>query len=101
GGPGPVGSGTSPSPVRQVVFGPAPSTSFRFRLRAPTSLGESVVSVVRPFATEEPTNVFVPLDHRGWEMVSPIDKVGGAIQPPGSIFGGGVFQAAAGGGSFT
>jgi WD40-like Beta Propeller Repeat len=34
-------------------------------------------------------------------MVSPIDKGGGAIQAPGTVSGGGVFQAAAAGGSIT
>jgi hypothetical protein len=34
-------------------------------------------------------------------MVSPIDKGGGAVQPPGTIFGGGIFQAAAGGGAIA
>jgi hypothetical protein len=40
-------------------------------------------------------------DGRGWEMVSPIDKNGGAIAGAGQIAGGGVLQAAADGGSVT
>lgn len=36
-------------------------------------------------------------EERGWEMVSPIDKNGGAIPPPEQIFHGGAFQAAADG----
>lgn len=99
-GSGLVGAGTSPIPVNQHIGGLASSTSFRYRLRA-TNSTESVVSVVRPFATAPPTNAFELLDHRGWEMVSPIEKDGGAVQPPGTISGGGVFQAAAGGGAFT
>jgi hypothetical protein len=101
GGAGLVGAGTSPVPVNQHLGGLAASTSYRYRLRAANSAGESAFSVSRPFATEAPTNVSEPLDHRGWEMVSPIGKGGGAVQPPGAISGGGVFQAAAGGGSFT
>lgn len=101
GGPGPVGFDTSPHEVRAPVHSLAPSTSYRFRLRATNSVPESVVSVERPFATKESTPNPELLDHRGWEMVSPIDKAGGAIQPPGTIFGGGVFQAADGGESFT
>jgi hypothetical protein len=100
-GAGLVGAGTTPVPVNQHIGGLAPATSYRYRLRATNAAAESAVSVSRPFATEAPTNVFELLDHRGWEMVSPIDKEGGAVQPPGAIAGGGVFQAAAGGGSFT
>jgi hypothetical protein len=40
-------------------------------------------------------------DGRGWEMVSPLDKNGGQVDPPGAIFGGGVLQAAADGESVT
>jgi hypothetical protein len=41
------------------------------------------------------------LDNRGWEMVSPVEKNGGAVVAPGSLRGGGVIQAAAGGGAAT
>jgi hypothetical protein len=40
-------------------------------------------------------------DERGWEMVSPIEKNGGQVDPPGGIAGGGVLQAAAAGGAAT
>jgi hypothetical protein len=40
-------------------------------------------------------------DGRGWEMVSPVEKNGGEVQLPGTIFGGGVLQAAPDGGSIT
>ena len=40
-------------------------------------------------------------DGRGWEMVSPVDKNGGAITAAGSVAGGGVLQAAADGDSVT
>jgi hypothetical protein len=99
-GPGLVGSGTTPLPVNQHLGGLTPLTAYRFRLRA-THSGEDAFSVTRPFATAPPTNAFELLDHRGWEMVSPIDKAGGSIQPPGTISGGGVFQAAAAGGAVT
>ena len=46
-------------------------------------------------ATEEATNVHPPIDGRGWELVSPVDKGGGAVGEPGGLFGGGDFQAAA------
>jgi hypothetical protein len=40
-------------------------------------------------------------DGRGWELVSPLDKNGGEIPAAGEVFKGGVFQAAADGGSIT
>lgn len=40
-------------------------------------------------------------DERGWELVSPIEKNGGEIEPPGALMGGGVLQAAANGDSVT
>lgn len=40
-------------------------------------------------------------DNRGWEMVSPVDKNGGQIDPPGGIAGGGVLQAAIAGGAVS
>jgi hypothetical protein len=101
GGAGLVGSGNSPVPVSQQLAHLAPATGYRYRVRATNSAGESTISLTRPFATQAPTNVFELLDHRGWEMVSPIDKDGGAIQPPGTVSGGGVFQAASQGSSFT
>jgi hypothetical protein len=101
-GEGFAGAGTSPSPVNgQSIKNLASATAYRFRLRAQNSLGETAFSVARPFTTEASTNVFELLDHRRWEMVSPIEKSGGAIQPPGAISGGGIFQAAARGGSVT
>jgi hypothetical protein len=101
GGVGLVGSGTAPVPVGRPIAHLAPSTAYRYRVSATNSAQETTLSVARPFATQEPTNVFELLDHRGWEMVSPIEKSGGAVQPPGTISGGGVFQAAAQGGAFT
>lgn len=100
-GAGPVGAGTTPAPVSQHLAGLTPETAYRFRLRVAHSGEEAVFGPTRPFATAPATNVFELLDHRAWELVSPVDKAGGAIQPPGQISGGGVFQAAAGGGSIT
>jgi hypothetical protein len=101
GGAGPVGGGTTPTHPVQEVTGLTPATAYRYRLRLVHSGEPPVYSAARPFATEEPTNAFELLDHRAWELVSPLDKAGGAVQPPGQISGGGVFQAAAGGGALT
>lgn len=100
-GAGLVGATTTPVAVHPTVQGLVPDTFYRYRLRAENSSGEIAFSVARPFATAAPTNEFALLDERGWEMVSPLDKAGGAVQPPGQISGGGVFQAAAAGGSLT
>ena len=40
-------------------------------------------------------------DSRGWEMVSPVEKNGGRVDPPEAIAQGGVLQAAAGGSLIT
>ncbi len=40
-------------------------------------------------------------DSRGWEMVSPVEKNGGRVDPPEVIAKGGVLQAAAQGGAVT
>src|SRR6185503_240247 len=101
GGAGPVNSGTLPTRVFQELTGLSPSTAYLYRLTATNSQNESSTSHERPFATQPPTNAFSLLDHRGWELVSPVDKDGGAVQPPGTVSGGGVFQASARGGSFT
>jgi hypothetical protein len=98
---GSLGAGTTAQPVKKPISGLAAATPYRFRLRASHAGEEVVFSPVRPFATAAATNLFELLDHRGWEMVSPIEKAGGAIQPPGTIAGGGTFQAAAGGGSVS
>ena len=98
-----VGSGTSPVTIlpKEGLTGLAPDTAYRYRLRVVNEGGEVVFSGTRPFGTRAGSNAFALLDHRGWEMVSPIEKDGGAIQGPETIFGGGVYQAAAGGGAIT
>lgn len=101
GGPGLVGAGSTPVAVGQHLTNLAPDTAYRYRLLVVNAKGETAFGAVHPFGTETASNVFELLDHRGWELVSPVDKRGGAIQGPGAIFGGGVFQAAAGGGAMT
>ena len=95
-----LGAGTAAVKVSQHPTGLAPSSAYRYRVRAANS-AETVFSVARPFATQDPTNAFALLDGRGWEMVSPLEKNGGAVQGPGEVAGGGVFQAATNGSSLT
>ena len=86
--------------VVEIVKGLARETTYRYRVvatnSAGTTIGQEKAFTAEPFATP-----FSLPDSRGWEMVSPVDKNGGAVATPGAIFGGGVFQAAAAGGAVT
>jgi hypothetical protein len=85
-----------------ALSGLTPATTYRYRAIATNSAAPAgVPGSVHSFTTEETAAIFSLLDHRGWELVSPIDKNGGAVQGPGANFGGDVLQAAAQGGSVT
>lgn len=99
-GSAPLGSGTQAIKVSQAVGSLSPLTAYRYRPVA-TSSGGTTIGPEHVFRTQAPTNLSIPLDNRAWELVSPADKAGGGVGAPESIFDGGVFQAAAGGGSFT
>jgi hypothetical protein len=87
--------------VFQHLAGLAPATAYRYRVVATNSATETAAGPAFFLATEEPTNQYPPIDGRGWELVSPADKDGGAVGVPESLFGGGDFQAAVDGDSFT
>jgi hypothetical protein len=95
-----VGSGSLDVEVFQSASKLTPATVYRFRAVAANANG-TTQGPERTLGTEEATNVFRLLDERGWEMVSPLDKNGGEIQAPATIFGGGDFQAEANGQSLT
>lgn len=95
-----VGAGVNDVPVFLQLSGLASATAYRYRLLATNSAG-TTPGPERGFGTEDPTNEVRVLDRRGWEMVSPVDKNGGAIQGFGENFGGGVLQASAGGDALT
>jgi hypothetical protein len=99
-GAGLLGSGTQALPVVIEVSKLSAATTYRYRLAVKNSAGEDK-SAAAPFATQAPTNAFALLDNRAWELVSPVDKGGGSIPPPASLFGGGDFQAAANGEQLT
>jgi hypothetical protein len=69
-----------------------PATQYRYRIA--TSPEGSPAFIEHVFATQEAAIHFGLSDGRGWEMVSPIDKGGGAIAPPQALFEGGDLQAA-------
>ncbi len=98
-----VGSATTPLNVVQHVGSLAPNTVYRYRPVATNSAAPpgGVVGPEHVLISQETGVVFHLPDGRGWEMVSPVDKNGGAIAAPGALFGGGEFQAAAGGGAVT
>jgi hypothetical protein len=95
-----IGSGTTTLTVFAGLANLAPTTAYRYRPVATNSAG-TTFGPEHVLTTEEPTNVHPPLDGRGFELVSPVDKDGGAIGAPESLFGGGAFQAAASGESGT
>jgi len=94
-----VGSGTVPVQVSQHAGGLVPLTPYRYRVRAVSAQG-TTFGPEHSFTTQATSQVFSLLDSRGWEMVSPVDKNGGAIESVGTAAPR-VFQAAADGGSVT
>lgn len=99
GGEAVVGSGTVPVQVSQHVGGLTPLTPYRYRVRAINAEG-TTFGPEHGFTTQATSQVFSLLDGRGWEMVSPVDKNGGAIESVGTAAPR-VFQAAVDGGSVT
>jgi hypothetical protein len=99
-GSAPLGAGSAPILVVQHLGGLGPLTTYHYRASANNSDGPSI-GPEHSFTTQESAPVFHLPDSRAWEMVSPVDKDGGAIQAPGTLFGGGDFQAAASGSTFA
>jgi hypothetical protein len=99
-GPTGIGPGTASVEVAQHPSGLAPAGLYHYRVTASNSF-EAPIGPERSLTTQDPTNAFSLPDARAWELVSPIDKGGGAIQGPGQNFGGDLDQAAAQGNLFT
>lgn len=96
-----VGSGTGSNDVPfPLISGLTPDTTYVYQLTA-TNIAGSDQSSIRFFNTQALGGSSILLDGRGWEMVSPVDKNGGQVDPPGAIAGGGTLQAAANGDSIT
>jgi hypothetical protein len=98
-----IGSGTSVVGVVQQLSGLAPDTLYRYRLEAKNgqTVGHYEVGPVHFFRTLEANSGALLPDSRGWELVSPVEKNGGLIEPPEAIAGGGALQASADGSSVT
>jgi hypothetical protein len=99
-----IGAGSTPLAVSQTLIAPlnplTPVTAYRYRPVATNPSGLTT-GATRTLTTEQAGNVFSLPDSRAWELVSPVDKGGGAIAAPGSLFGGGTIQAASGGSAIT
>ena len=99
-----VGAGSQPVKVAFTLGPPAnplaPGTPYRYRAVAVNEAG-TTSSDPRQLRTEASGIAAGLPDGRVWEMVSPVDKGGGAIAGPGRLFGGGQIQAASGGGALT
>jgi len=93
-------SGTAATSVSSLVFPLAPDTAYRYRLVVKNADG-STTGPNRDLATYPAATPFGLPDSRGWELVSPVEKNGGQVEPPGALMGGGVLQAAADGQSAT
>ena len=95
-----INPGKGDSKVLQRLTNLLPDTAYRYRIVISNADGTAIgpPRVLRTKALSAPPGL---LDGRGWEMVSPVDKNGGEIQPPGVDSKGGVFQAAASGGAIA
>jgi hypothetical protein len=91
GSPASAGSGTGFLTVSQHISALSTATLYHYRLAA-TSIA-TTYGAPTTFRTQEVLGAFTLPDERGWELVSPPDKNGGAIQAPGQNHGGGVIQA--------
>jgi hypothetical protein len=94
-----VGSGNTNQQVNQHLGGLTPSTAYRYRVRATSTQG-TVFGAEHTFTTQASELTFSLPDDRGWEMVSPLDKNGGAIESVATTAPR-IFQAAADGQSVT
>jgi hypothetical protein len=97
-----LGSGEAPIDTLRQITSLTPATTYRYRAVATNSVAPGgITSQEHTFTTQPSGAVFSLPDARGWEMVSPVDKNGGAVQGPGENFGGDLLQAAALGGGVT
>ena len=100
-----VGSGASFVTVLQLLSTLQADTAYRYRVVATNANGTTTFppgpGAYQTFVTFPISSGALLPDGRGWEMVSPVDKNGGQVDPPGTLAGGGVLQAAAQGSAIT
>jgi hypothetical protein len=86
--------GPGPIPVASALLqGLSFSTAYHYRPVASNGAG-TTEGPEHVLTTEGTGASFHLLDNRAWELVSPVDKGGGAVAAPGALFGGGDIQAA-------
>jgi hypothetical protein len=100
GAPAGLGTGTGDIEAAQHLVPLNATTTYHYRVAATDSAGTTLGPDLT-FTTQESSPSTNLPDARGWEMVSPVDKNGGAIQGPSGNYGGDVLQAAAQGGAVT
>jgi hypothetical protein len=97
-----LGSGSTDQPALQQLGGLEPEATYRYRVVATSSAAPGgVVGPERLFTTQGLGGGTLLLDRRAWELVSPIEKDGGAVQGVAQNFGGDILQAAADGDAVT
>jgi hypothetical protein len=100
-----LGAGIGFQQVSFVLVGPAnpltPATSYRYRAVASNTKTQSATGATHLFTTQASGGAPGLPDSRVWELVSPLDKGGGGVAAPATLFGGGYFQAAAISGALT
>ncbi len=84
--------------VATTLEGLQPATTYHFRVLAQNGHGEGEPGAEGVLATQGSGGPLALPDGRGWELVSPPDKLGAQIEPISET---GVVQAAAGGGAVT
>jgi hypothetical protein len=109
--------GLSALTVSKAATALTPATTYRYRVVATNSAGTTTGSTPpHTFTTQPPAggadscankairaqqfSTYLA-DCRAYELVSPVQKNGGQVELPGAIAGGGVLQAATGGGAVT
>lgn len=76
-----IGDGFSDEPANVELHGLQPSTTYYYRVIAKNARGEAEGTETFASITTLPTSVGVLADNRAWEMVSPPEKDGSAIEP--------------------
>ena len=97
GGSASAGSGEGFLIVSQHLSALKAGTAYHYRILATNGGGTATLEPALIFTTQELSGAFTLPDSRGWELVSPPEKNGGAIQGFERNHGGDVIQAAAAG----
>jgi phosphodiesterase/alkaline phosphatase D-like protein len=73
-----IGGGNEDTPVELKLSGLAPDTTYYFRVLASNTLG-ATEGPEQTFTTQQQAGTFALPDNRAWEMVTPPDKQGAAV----------------------